>query len=301
MNDTLNLESISQYNEMMKHQTLHPLVSVLDFSTAPEQQKVSMNFGFYAVFMKAAKSGDITYGRNRYDYQEGTMVFIAPGQIASFEKNGGSFQPSGFGLVFHPDLIRGTSLGRNMKDYSFFSYNAREALHLSEKERGVVRECFDNIKQELQQNIDKHSRRLIVSNIELLLNYCIRFYDRQFITRECVNKDILVRFENLIDDYFHSDKPKQLGVPAVQYCAGQLKLSANYFGDLIKKETGKSAQEYIQLKLIDLAKERICDISKTISEVAYELGFQYPQHFTRMFKKQVGVSPNEYRNRADLN
>ena len=198
-------------------------------------------------------------------------------------------------LLFHPDLIRGTSLGRSMDEYTFFSYEANEALHLSEQERLVVLECLQNITGELNHAIDKHSRRLIVSNIELLLNYSIRFYERQFITRSEVNKDALSRFERLLNDYFKGDTPQRDGVPSVRWCAEQLHLSANYFGDLIKKETGKSAQEYIQLKVIDIAKERIFDATKSISEIAYELGFRYPQHFTRLFKKCVGMSPNEYR------
>jgi AraC-like DNA-binding protein len=156
-------------------------------------------------------------------------------------------------------------------------------------------DCFGKIEYELQQSIDKHSKMLIASNIELFLNYCTRFYDRQFITRDNAHKGILERFEHLLNGYFSSDKPQHIGLPSVAYCAGQLHLSANYFGDLIKKETGKSAQEYIQSKVIDVAKERILDIDKSITEVAYELGFKYPQHFTRVFKQRVGVSPNDYR------
>ena len=204
-------------------------------------------------------------------------------------------QPTGWALIFHPDLIRGTSLGRHIKDYSFFSYDVNEALHLSDRERQVVLECFNKIQYELEHPIDKHSKTLIVSNIELFLKYCVRFYDRQFITRDNIHKDVLVRFEELLDEYFQSDKPQTLGLPSVAYCAGQLNLSANYFGDLVKKETGKSAQEYIQDKVIDVAKEKVFDISKSISEIAYEMGFKYPSHFTRLFKQQVGQSPNEYR------
>ena len=198
-------------------------------------------------------------------------------------------------LVFHPDLLRGTTLGRTIKDYTFFSYQVNEALHLSEQERHIIIDCFRNIEEELHHTIDKHSQRLIVSNIELFLNYCVRFYDRQFITRENVNKDILTRFENLLNDYFYSEKPESSGLPTVKYCADQMHLSANYFGDLIKKETGKTASEHIQTKLIDIAKEKVFDTGKTSSEIAYELGFQYPQHFSRLFKKVVGVTPNEYR------
>ena len=230
-----------------------------------------------------------------YDYQEGTLVFISPGQIVEVEDFGQNFQPKGYALVFHPDLIHGTSLGRHIQDYSFFGYQSNEALHLSERERKIVLDCFSKIEYELEHAIDKHSKRLIVSNIEMVLNYCVRFYDRQFITRDNVHKGILERFENLLNEYFQSEKPQTIGLPSVAYCASELNLSANYFGDLIKKETGKTAQEYIQSKVIDVAKEKIFDQSKSVSQIAYELGFKYPQHFTRLFKQRVGQSPNEYR------
>jgi AraC-like DNA-binding protein len=295
MEEILKLESVSQYNALLGQETLHPLVSVIDFSKVKPTTHVRMNMGFYTIFLKDVKCGDIKYGKNNYDYQEGTLVFIGPGQVFGIDNNGEYFQPAGRALLFHPDLIRGTSLGHNIKDYTFFSYESYEALHLSEKERQVIIDCLNKIEFELSHAIDKHSKTLIVTNIELLLNYCVRFYDRQFITRENVNKGILEKFESLLDNYFQSDKPQLLGLPSVHYCAGQLHLSPNYFGDLIKKETGKSAQEYVQLKLIDIAKEKVFDTSKSISEIAYELGFKYPQHFSRMFKKSVGFSPNEYR------
>lgn len=295
MDEILRLENVCQYNELMGQETLHPLVSVIDFSKTKPMKHVRMNLGFYTLFLKDVKCGDIKYGRNYYDYQEGTLVFIGPGQVIGIDSNGEYFQPQGRALLFHPDLIRGTSLGHTMKEYTFFSYESFEALHLSERERQIVIDCLNKIDFELSHAIDKHSKTLIVTNIELLLNYCVRFYDRQFITRDNVNKDILVRFERLLDDYYQSDKPQTVGLPSVKYCADQLHLSANYLGDLIKKETGKSAQEHIQLKLMDIAKEKVFDTSKSVSEIAYELGFKYPQHFSRMFKKSVGYSPNEYR------
>ena len=295
MDEILKLENVSQYNALLGVETLHPLVSVIDFSKVKPTTHVRMNMGFYTIFLKEVKCGDIKYGKNNYDYQEGTLVFIGPGQVFGIDNNGEYFQPKGRALLFHPDLIRGTSLGHTIKDYTFFSYESFEALHLSEKEREVIIDCLEKIGFELSHAIDKHSKTLIVSNIELLLNYCVRFYDRQFITRENVNKGILEKFESLLDNYFQSDKPQNLGLPSVQYCAGQLYLSPNYFGDLIKKDTGKTAQEYIQLKLMDIAKEKVFDTGKSISEIAYELGFKYPQHFSRMFKKSVGYSPNEYR------
>ena len=205
------------------------------------------------------------------------------------------YQPQGKALVFHPDFIAGTSLGRNIHNYSFFAYEVNEALHLSSSERASVKDSFSKIDNELRQLIDKHTKNLVISNIELFLNYCVRFYDRQFITRTNVNQGILARFENLLNEYFKSDKAGKLGLPSVAYCAEQLFISPNYFGDMIKKETGKSPNEHIHLKLINTAKERIFDPSKSLSEIAYELGFKHPQHFSRMFKKSTGLSPNEYR------
>jgi len=297
MDQIVKIESVSQYNTLMGQETLHPLVSVIDFSKAKPLKHPRINLGLYTMFLKDVKCGDLKYGRNYYDYQEGTLVFVAPGQVIGVENSNEQFQPQGRALLFHPDLIRGTSLGQHIKEYTFFSYEVNEALHLSEKERQVVLDCLDKIQFELSHAIDKHSKTLIVTNIELLLNYCIRFYDRQFITRDNVNKDILVRFERLLDDYFQSDKPQTIGLPSVGYCADQLHLSANYLGDLIKKESGKTAQEHLQLKLMDIAKEKVFDTGKSVSEIAYELGFKYPQHFSRLFKKSTGFSPNEYRGR----
>ncbi len=295
MDEIIKLDNISQFNTLRGIETLHPLVSVFEFSKMKLIPEARAHYGFYCVFLKEAVCGELKYGCNYYDYQEGTLVFIAPGQVVGIGSKPGSPRPEGWALLFHPDLIRGTSLGRNIKQYTFFSYEANEALHISERERLIIIDCLNKIDHELNQSIDKHSKTLIANNIELLLNYCLRFYDRQFITRGTVNKDILVKFERLLDNYFHSEITQTHGLPTVKYCAGQLNLSANYFGDLIKKETGRSAQEYIQLKLIGIAKERIFDTSKSISEIAYGLGFKHPQHFSRMFKNETGYAPNEYR------
>jgi AraC family transcriptional regulator, transcriptional activator of pobA len=295
MDDILILDNISQFNTLRSIETLHPLVSVVDFSKMKLIPEGKVNYGFYCVFLKEAVCGDLKYGCKYYDYQEGTLVFIGPGQVVGIGNKPGSPLPKGWGLLFHPDLIRGTSLGLNIKKYTFFSYEANEALHVSEKERQTVMDCFEKVSNELRQSIDKHSKTLIANNIELLLNYCMRFYDRQFITRSDANKDILAKFEQLLDNYFQSEKVDTLGLPKVRYCADQLHLSPNYFGDLIKKETGKSAQDNIQLKVMNIAKERIFDKSKTLSEIAYELGFKHPQHFSRMFKNETGQTPNEYR------
>jgi AraC family transcriptional regulator, transcriptional activator of pobA len=295
MDNIRRFETINDYNVFNNNETLHPMVSVVDLSKANPRQGSKMYFGFYTVFLKDVKCGDLLYGRHTYDYQEGTLVFLAPGQVAGMNSNGETYQPKGYALIFDADLIQGTSLGRHIQEYSFFSYQSNEALHLSERERKIVLDCFSKIEYELQHAIDKHSKKLIVSNIELFLNYCTRFYERQFITRETVHKGILERFETLLNEYFEKEKPQTIGLPSVAYCAGEMNLSAGYFGDLIKKETGKTAQEYIQAKIIDVAKGRIFDQSKSVSQIAYELGFKYPQHFTRLFKQKVGQSPNEYR------
>lgn len=288
-------ETTSDYNVFNNNETLHPLVSVVDVSKASPRQASNMYFGFYTIFLKQVNCGDLRYGRHTYDYQEGTLVFIAPGQVVTVENKGETYQPKGLALIFHPDLIHGTSLGRHIQDYTFFGYQSNEALHVSERERKIVLDCFSKIEYELDHAIDKHSKKLIVDNIELFLNYCVRFYERQFITRDNVHTGILEGFENLLNDYFQTDKAQRLGLPSVAWCAEQLHLSPNYFGDLVKKETGQSAQEYIQSKVIEVAKEKIFGPNKTVNEIAYELGFKYPQHFSRFFKDRVGQSPNKYR------
>ncbi|OXA71084.1 AraC family transcriptional regulator [Flavobacterium aquidurense] len=296
MDPIIKLEKVTQYNQLKDVETQHPLISVFDNSNSkalPNHTRI--HFNFYAIFLKAGNCGELKYGRNNYDYDDGTMVFVAPGQVLEVN-NTDNYKSTGLTLLFHPDLIRGTSLAKNINQYSFFSYDSHEALHLSLKEQQIIKDLFSKLQYELSQSIDKHSKSIISNNIELLLNYCVRFYDRQFITRENINTDVLSKFENLLNEYFLSEIAKDSGLPSVGYFADHLHLSANYFGDLIKKETGKSAQEHIQLKLITLAKERIFDADKSVSQIAFELGFKYPQHFNRMFKKNTGYTPIEYRN-----
>ena len=295
MDEVIKLDTVDAYNKLFGLETLHPLVSVIDLSKATRfPTRFTLNYGIYAVFLKQVKCGDIRYGRQIYDYQEGTVTSFAPGQVSAVEIAEG-VKPLAKGLLFHPDLIRGTSLGQEIRRYSFFSYNSNEALHLSDEEKDIFTDSLDKIARELQRPIDKHSKRLISRNIELLLDYCMRFYERQFITRQTVNKDVLTKFEELLDSYFTDDRAMQNGLPSVKYFADKICLSPNYFGDLVKKETGKSPQEYIQNKIIDLAKEKIMGSEMTVNQIAYELGFQYPQHFTRIFKKKVGCTPSEYR------
>ncbi|MEQ8581412.1 MAG: helix-turn-helix domain-containing protein [Marinoscillum sp.] len=295
MSDQLTFDSIKAYNDFNNHPTLHPLVSVLDFSKAEPRHGHHMSFGIYAIFLKEVKCGDLAYGKNNYDYQEGTLVFVGPGQVVDVSNKMDIYKPAGRGLTFHPDLILGTPLARQIDEYGFFSYHLSEALHLSPEEQQTILDLMSKIENELKRPVDKHSKKLITSNIGLFLDYCERFYDRQFITREHVNSGILSRFEELMNGYFNSEKPYSHGLPSVAYFADELHLSANYFGDLIKKETGKSAQDYIQSKLIEIAKDKIFGSEKSVKEIAFELGFKYPQHFSRLFKKRVGYTPQEYR------
>ena len=301
MDKILNLDSVDLCNKLYGLETLNPLVSVIDLNKATSSvDLIRFNYGIYALYLKLEKACDIKYGRQTYDYQEGTIVCFAPGQTAETNPTTDKVQVNAHGILFHPDLLRGTSLGKNIKKYTFFSYEVNEALHLSEEERSIVMDCLKIIRMELEHGVDKHSKTLLVNHIELLLNYCMRFYERQFITRGKTNRDVLTRFENLLDEYFESALAEQDGLPTVKYFADKLCLSSNYFGDMFKKETGKSPQEYIQEKVIELAKERISDTADTVSQIAYSLGFQYPQHFCRLFKKRVGYTPSEYRAQIGL-
>lgn len=295
MEDIVYFSSIKEYNDFNNNETLHPLVSVVNLEKASPRKLKRLRYGFYTVFLKQIYCGDLRYGLSNYDYEGGTLIFLAPNQVIGENKNE-YYQPQGTALVFHPDLIAGTTLSKNIDQYHFFSYAVNEALHLSEQERKIIQDCFLKVEYELKHAIDKHSKQLIISNIELFLNYCNRFYDRQFITRDNLNKGILERFDDLLKTYFASNKTQTLGLPSVSWCAGELNLSTNYFSDLIKKETGITAQEYMQTKVINTAKERIFSANKSISEIAYELGFKYPQHFTRLFKQKTGITPNEFRN-----
>lgn len=298
MSEIKDLVTVNDYCAGLNLSALHPLVSVVDLSEGDwtiRKKAETVRYHFYAVFLKQGQNCILRYGRQHYDYQDGTLVFVGPGQIVNIANIDTRVKPSGYALLFHPDLLLGAPLGNSMDKYSFFSYELHEALHISQRERQIVLDCFDKIRYELSQGIDKHTKRLIVSNIELFLNYCTRFYDRQFITRDTVNLGIIEKLESSLRAYIQTGKAREMGSPTVSYFAEDQNLSPNYFGDLIKKETGKSAQEYIQAKIIEVAKEKIFDPDRSISEIAYELGFKYPQHFTRFFKNKVGYTPNEYR------
>ncbi len=295
MNEIMNINTVQQYNDYFGIETRHPLISVIDGREAKPLRFCRKLYNLYAILLKDTDCGQLKYGRSIYDYQKGAMLFLAPGQVLGSEDDGLLHQPEGWVLVFHPELLRGTPLTHITRDYPYFSYYANEALHLSGQERKTVIECMERIKVELRYPIDKHSKSLITDNIKLFLDYCTRFYDRQFITRENTNRDTFARFEVLLNEYFNSGKPALYGIPSVPYCAEKLCLSPNYLSDLLKKETGLSALKHIQQKTLEIAKERVYNTKKTVSEISYELGFPYPQHFSRWFKKMAGCTPNEYR------
>lgn len=296
MDNIIHIDSIDDYNSRMGFSTRHPLVAVVDTAYAKQRfNHVRLNYGLYAIFLKTGEGCRLRYGRQYYDYQNGTIVCFAPGQTVEVDVPDGTPPTHAVGLLFHPDLIHGSSLGAKIGSYSFLDYSENEALHLSERERDIIRDCFRKIDYELSLPTDRHSRRLLCVQIEMVLDYCLRFYDRQFCTREKVNSDVLSRFEQLLADYFLDNRPRREGLPSVAWFADRVCLSPGYFGDLIKRETGRTAKEYIQRKVIGMAKQRLLGSTASVSEIAYDMGFQYPQHFTRLFKREVGCTPGEYR------
>lgn len=290
----MNFETIQDFNDALGIETLHPLVSVMNLGECKPMHPMRHTMSFYAIFLKDEKNCEMIYGNTKYDYNKGDVVCLAPGQVIGIEDNGTILRPQGYALFFDPEFIHGTSLGKNINSYGFFSYSVNESLHLSSKERETFIECLKLIKGELSHDIDRITRHLVCSYIEILVNYCQRFYERQFVTREPINSELLTKFESLLNDYFKHDNSRR-GLPSVAYCASELCLSANYFGDLIKKETGITAQSYIRQHIINATKEALADTEKSISEISYEIGFQYPQHMSRMFKQEVGLTPAQYR------
>lgn len=301
MSTTFEINTISQ-----AHQSVglpapkHPLVSVVktaDFKPTVDFKGLKVVNNLYQIMLKNLDCGNLMYGKNSYDYEEGTLVFTSPGQVTIFD---GELPQDletdhSWTLAFHSDLIRKSNLADKINQYSFFNYEVNEALHLSEDERKTIEELLDKIVKEYSQNLDKHSQNLIVSNIELLLDYCTRFYDRQFYTRTNINVDFVSKFEKLLKSYYDSDESDYLGLPNVQYFAQKLNFSSNYLSDLLKKETGKTAQEHIHLFVINKAKNSLLNSRNSISEIGYSLGFGYPQHFSSLFKSKTGYSPSEYR------
>lgn len=278
----------------------HPLVSVVkpvDFRPTVDFSGLKVISNLYQITLKQMGCGNLRYGRNSYDYEEGTLVFISPGQAITFEGEMPTDESAnkGWTLAFHPDLIRKSGLADKISQYSFFNYEVNEALHLSEEELATIEGLLDKIVKEYSQNLDKHSQNLIISNIELLLDYCTRFYDRQFYTRSNLNLDYVSKFEKLLKRHYDSEMLLVDGLPSVQNLAMELSFSPNYLSDLLKKETGKTAQEHIHLFVMERAKNALLNSEKSISEIAYSLGFEYPQHFSNLFKSKTGMSPSQYR------
>lgn len=300
MKDIINLNTISETHQFLGFEKPgHPLISVIRISDRLQKLEVDnirYSLGLYQISLKDnCPLSIINYGRNSYDYQEGTMIFTAPNQVLEFKKAETNKEDKGWTLLFHPDLIRRSELGKKIENFSFFSYAANEALHLSNEERKTVTLIVEKIETEYSNNIDAHSQTLIISNLELLLNYCVRFYDRQFYTRTNLNQDITGKFEQLLKDYYNSKKQLEIGIPTVQYCGEKMNMSPKYLSDLLRKETGQGTQDHIHKYIIEMAKNRLLNSRESASEIAYDLGFEYPQYFSKIFKKKTTMSPNEYR------
>lgn len=296
-NKFVRLQSISEVHIQFGYdKPKHPLVSLVDLSRIKNETIAEDAFYQMSLYSISCKhyEGVFKYGKSHYDFNDGTLIFTAPHQVINASHDL-QIQDS-WSLLFHPDLINGTSLAKKINGYSFFNYEANEALHISDAEKLILKGCVEKIEKEYSQNIDKHTQGLIVSNIELLLNYCDRFYDRQFLTRNKVSKDIVQRFEHLLNKYFSTEQLNNIGLPDVKFFALQLNLSPNYLSDLLNRFTGKTTQEHIHLKLVDTAKSLLWSTEKSISEIAYQLGFEYPSHFTKVFKTKTGLTPQQYRN-----
>jgi len=295
MNKTIKLDSIDAYNKLYGLETHHPLVTVVDLKQAKlPVNHITMDYGIYALYLKNGVNCSIKYGRKNYDYQEGTIVSFSPGQVIDVELAQDEIAPDVIGLLFHPDLIYGTPLAEKISSFSFFDYSQMEALHLSEDERKIFLDCLARIKEETMHPVDNHSAVLISVHIQVLLEYLHRFYDRQFITRHKVNSEVVANFEKQLKEYYDCDSRKT-GIPSVAYFADKANLSAGYFGDLIKKETGNTPKDLISLYIINVAKHRLASTNEDVAIIAYALGFEYPAHFSRMFKRITGQSPSQFR------
>lgn len=293
----ITFNTVQDFNDYHGFDTLHPLVGVARFDKPHKIEDTIFHYGIYALFLKENKGCQLSYGRTPYDFDEMTVTSFAPGQTIHAKPVPNAESPKWTAIVFHPDLLNRTQLGRNISRYEFFDYTSNEALHLSAAEINIFRGVLNMINQELQRSIDKHSRELIVSNIELLLNYCLRFYDRQFITREEINHATVKKFINLLDHYM-TDQAHLQGLPTVAYFADQCCYSPKYFGELVKTETGRTAKDFINDRLLRAAMQLLSDDTLSIAQVSHQLGFEYPQHFVRFFKTKTGKTPSEYRKTA---
>ena len=294
--DVVHIETVQEAMHLLGISDIrNPLVEVVDFSKSPGlagMDGVWVSYGFYAVNLKTKLCAHVQYGRSQYDYDQGTLLFIAPNQPMQINLTA---EPEGVSLLFQPELIRGTQVERQMPSYRFFDYNADEALHISEREKLFFYERINDITTELEGNFDRHSHQLIVSQIELLLNYCIRFYDRQFLMREPASSELSSRFDRLLSDYIANGGLKRHGIPSVKFFADRLCMSTNYFGDAVKSVTGQSPQSIIQERMIAEAKHLLTSTNLMVKEVAYSLGYEYPQYFVRLFRQKTGQTPTQFR------
>ncbi len=293
MSKIMKIKNVGDYSRWIGHTDQHPLVCVIDYAAVSPIRHSLNNYSVYGIFFHDKAEIDLAYGCGKYDYKEGTVICVAPGQIGGKEDNGEQVTLTGWALLFHPDLLHGTPLEKNIKNYTFFDYRVNEALYMTDEEHNIFISLMQQIREELQKRHDELQNAIIVGYIELVLNFCQRFYNRQFITRKVENSDILMRFDRLLRDYYEKKIQLTLGIPTVQYCADKLCMSSNYFGDLIKKTTGDTASNYIRQYVIQRAKNGLAS-GASITQVAYDLGFNYPQHLSRLFKKCCGYTPTEY-------
>lgn len=293
MSKIMKIKNVSDYSRYLGHTDRHPLVSVINYAEVSPIRHSLNSYSVYGIFFHDQQDIDLTYGCGKYDYKSGTVICVAPGQIGGKEDNDERVMLTGWALLFHPDLLRGTPLSKNIKQYTFFDYRVHEALHMTDEEHDIFVSLMQQIRNELQKPHDELQNAILIAYIELVLNFCQRFYNRQFTTRKLENSDILMKFDNLLNDYYEKNTQLTLGLPTVQYCADKLCMSPNYFGDVIKKTTGDTASNYIRQHVIQRVKNELAT-GASIVQVADDLGFKYPQHLSRMFKQQTEITPSEY-------
>ncbi|MCF0064656.1 AraC family transcriptional regulator [Dyadobacter sp. LJ419] len=291
-----DIKSISQLLSFFHYEKpVHPLIAVVDLAKVDRSHRTpdaAYRLDLYSIACKKIE-GSFKYGRTDYDFNEGSLMFTAPDQVLS---PGIENKVEGWAIYIHPDFLHASKKGQHLTSYTFFGYDTHECLHISDAEEKVLKDCLENITREISTNLDTHSQNLILTNLELMLSYCSRFYDRQFLTRAKVSNEIVEKFDRILNDYFSQETLIEIGLPDVKYFASQLNLSPNYLTDLLTKYTGKSTNEHIHLKLIDKAKQLLWSTNAPISAIAYDLGFEHPSHFTKLFKNKTGHAPKMYRN-----